>query len=225
MAAPKILRPGIIKLSLASALDFAYLCQKMELAPTYVNIHTHRPAGRGIELRTVGIHPWNAGRIPVASLLPLDETAQAIGETGLDFARPVPKEVQYAAFRTQLELARQYGLPVILHCVRAFDEVMRELKTRPPRAAIFHGFIGSPEQARQAIAAGHYLSFGERTFRSPKTVEAMRATPLSRLFFETDESETPIEKLYERASQLLDQQEELLIRGTLENYKKLFEPR
>ena len=104
----------------------------MELAPTYVNIHTHRPAGRGIELRTVGIHPWDAGRIPVASLLPLDETAQAIGETGLDFARPVPKEVQYAAFRAQLELARQYGLPVVLHCVRAFDEVMRELDVDEP---------------------------------------------------------------------------------------------
>jgi len=197
----------------------------MEPAPTYVNIHTHRPTGRGIELRTFGIHPWDADRIPIASLLPLDETAQAIGEIGLDFARPVPKEVQYTTFRAQLELARQYGLPVVLHCVRAFNEVMRELKARPPRAAIFHGFIGSPEQARQVIAAGHYLSFGERTFRSPKTVEAMRITPLSRLFFETDESETPIEELYERASQLLDQQKELLIKSTLENYKKLFEPK
>ncbi len=197
----------------------------MEPAPTYVNIHTHRPTGRGIELRTVGIHPWDAGRIPVASLLPLDETAQAIGEIGLDFARSVPKEAQYAAFRAQLELARQYGLPVVLHCVRAFNEVMCELKARPPRAAIFHGFIGSPEQARQAVAAGHYLSFGERTFRSPKTVEAMRTTPLSRLFLETDESETPIEEFYRQASQLLDQQKELLIKSTLENYKKLFEPR
>ncbi len=197
----------------------------MEPALPYVNIHTHRPTGRGIELRTVGIHPWDAGRIPVASLLPLDETAQAIGEIGLDFARAVPKEAQYAAFRAQLELARQYGLPVVLHCVRAFNETMRELKTRPPRAAIFHGFIGSPEQAQQAIAAGYYLSFGERTFRSPKTIEAMRITPLSRLFFETDESETPIEEFYQQASQLLGLPKELLIKSTLENYKKLFEPR
>ena len=197
----------------------------MEPSPTYVNIHTHRPMGRGIELRTVGIHPWDTDRIPVVSLLPLDETAQAIGEIGLDFAQPVPKEAQYAAFRAQLELARQYGLPVVLHCVRAFNEVMRELKARPPRAAIFHGFIGSPEQARQAIAAGHYLSFGERTFRSPKSIEAMRITPLSHLFFETDESETPIKEIYEQASQLLGLPKELLIKSTLENYKKLFEPK
>ena len=46
----------------------------------YVNIHTHRPVGRGIELRTAGIHPWVADRVPVASLLPLADEVQAIGE-------------------------------------------------------------------------------------------------------------------------------------------------
>ncbi len=189
----------------------------------YVNIHTHRPVGRGIELRTAGIHPWVADRVPVASLLPLADEVQAIGETGLDFAKPVPREAQYAAFRSQLELARRYDLPVVLHCVRAFGEVMRELRACPPPAAIFHGFIGSPEQARQALAAGHYLSFGERTFRSPKTVEAMRATPLERLYFETDDSETPIEEIYARAAESLGRTTDELITNTLENYRKLFE--
>lgn len=199
--------------------------QSMEPTRTYVNIHTHRPTGRGIELRTAGIHPWDADRIEATSLLPLGETVQAIGETGLDFTKGAPREAQYAAFRTQLELARQYGLPVVIHCVRAFNEVMHELTACPPQAAIFHGFIGSPEQARQAVAAGHYLSFGERTFRSPKTVEAMRATPLSQLFFETDESETPIEEIYDLAARLLGRPTEELIRSTLENYNRLFERR
>lgn len=194
----------------------------METARTYVNIHTHRSAGHGIELRTAGIHPWEADRVPVASLLPLADTVQAIGETGLDFAKGAPREAQYAAFRAQLELARQHNLPVILHCVRAFEEVMRELRACPPPTAIFHGFIGSTEQARQAIAAGHYLSFGERSFRSPKTVEAMRATPPTRLFLETDDSETPIGEIYDRAAQLLGQPVETLAANTLENYKRLF---
>lgn len=194
----------------------------MEPARTYVNIHTHRPAGRGVELRTAGIHPWEADRMPVDSLLPLGETVQAIGETGLDFAKGAPREAQYTAFRTQLELARQYGLPVVIHCVRAFNEVMRELAACPPRAAIFHGFIGSPEQARQAVAAGHYLSFGERTFRSPKTVEAMRATPLERLFLETDDSPTPIEEIYRRAANQLGIPETRLQETTLANYKTIF---
>lgn len=196
--------------------------ESMEPARTYVNIHTHRPAGHGVELRTAGIHPWEADRMPVDSLLPLGETVQAIGETGLDFAKGAPREAQYAAFRAQLELARQYGLPVVIHCVRAFNEVMRELAACPPRAAIFHGFIGSPEQARQAVAAGHYLSFGERTFRSPKTVEAMRATPLERLFLETDDSPTPIEEIYRRAANQLGIPETRLQETTLANYKTIF---
>ncbi len=194
----------------------------MEQTRPYVNIHTHRPTGRNIELHTSGVHPWDADRIAVASLLPFDHQVQAVGETGLDFAKGVPRAVQLAAFRAQLELARQYDLPVVLHCVRAFDAVMRELRACPPRAAIFHGFIGSPEQARQALAAGHWLSFGERTFRSPKTVEAMRCTPLTQLFLETDDSPTPIEEIYRRAAELLGIPEERLQEATLANYKTIF---
>ena len=194
----------------------------MEPARTYVNIHTHRPTGHGVELRTAGIHPWEADRMPVNSLLPLDETVQAIGETGLDFAKGAPQEAQYAAFRAQLQLARQRGLPVVIHCVRAFNEVLRELAACPPRTAIFHGFIGSPEQARQAVAAGYYLSFGERTFRSPKTVEAMRSTPLERLFLETDDSPTPIEEIYRRAAERLGIPETRLQAAALANYKTIF---
>ncbi|MDE5851739.1 MAG: TatD family hydrolase, partial [Alistipes sp.] len=122
----------------------------------------------------------------------------------------------------QLQLARQYGLPVVIHCVRAFNEVMRELAACPPRTAIFHGFIGSPEQARQVVAAGHYLSFGERTFRSPKTVEAMRSTPLERLFLETDDSPTPIEEIYRRAAERLGIPEARLQEAALANYKTIF---
>ena len=188
----------------------------------YVNIHTHRPAGRGVELRTAGVHPWEAGRRSVGSLLPLEEGVQAIGETGLDFACDTPREEQLACFRAQLELARRCGLPVVLHCVRAFGEVMRELNTLPPRAAIFHGFIGSPEQARQALQAGWHLSFGKRSFRSPKSVAAMRTTPLSQLFFETDEGDESIESVYEEAAGRLGVPEPLLRQAAWENYNRIF---
>ena len=194
----------------------------MQPAPPYVNIHTHRPVGRGIELRTAGIHPWEADRRRVAELLPLAADVQAIGETGLDFAVSVPREAQYTAFRGQLELARRLELPVVLHCVRAFNEVMRELRALPPRAAIFHGFIGSPEQAQQAVREGHYLSFGERSFRSPKTVEALRITPQSQLFFETDDDDRPIETVYAHAARLLGKTEEELRAAAWANYERLF---
>lgn len=189
----------------------------------YVNIHTHRPAGRGIELRAKGVHPWDAEREDTATLGQRLGDAQAVGETGLDFACDVAREAQTAALRAQLRLARERGLPVVLHCVRAFEPLMRELAACEPRAVIFHGFIGSPEQARRALTKGYFLSFGERAFASPKTLAALRETSLSQLFLETDDSPVPIEEIYARAAEARGVPTEELQRATLANYKRIFE--
>lgn len=188
----------------------------------YVNIHTHRPTGSGIELRTEGVHPWDADMQLVATLGERLSDAQAVGETGLDFVHGPSREVQTEALRAQLRLARERELPVVLHCVRAFEPLMRELAACEPRAVIFHGFIGSPEQARQALAKGYCLSFGERTFASPKTLAALRGTPLSQLFLETDDSPVPIAEIYARAAEAKGVPEEVLQRAILDNYKRIF---
>lgn len=191
----------------------------------YVNIHTHRPTGSGIELRTEGVHPWDADMQLVATLGERLSDAQAVGETGLDFVHGPSREVQTEALRAQLRLARERGLPVVLHCVRAFEPLMRELAACEPRAVIFHGFIGSPEQARQALAKGYFLSFGERAFASPKTLAALRETSLSQLFLETDDSPVPIEEIYARAAEARGVPTEVLQRATLANYERIFETR
>ena len=191
----------------------------------YVNIHTHRPTGSGIELRTEGVHPWDADMQLVATLGEQLSDAQAVGETGLDFVHGPSREVQTEALRAQLRLARERGLPVVLHCVRAFEPLMRELAACEPRAVIFHGFIGSPEQARRALAKGYFLSFGERAFASPKTLAALRETPLSQLFLETDDSPVPIEEIYARAAEARGVPTEVLQRATLANYDRIFETR
>lgn len=188
----------------------------------YVNIHTHRPTGSGIELRTAGIHPWHADMQEVATLGERLSDVQAVGETGLDFVHGPAREVQFGALRAQLRIARERRLPVVLHCVRAFEPLMRELAACEPRAVIFHGFIGSPEQARQALAKGYFLSFGERAFASPKTLAALRETPLSQLFLETDDSPVPIAEIYARAAEAKGVPEEVLQRAILDNYKRIF---
>ena len=165
----------------------------------FVNIHTHRPTGRGIELRTAGIHPWNADKEDVSTIAPLLGDVQAVGETGLDFVHGADRETQLAAFRAQLDACR-------------------------PRAAIFHGFIGSPEQARRAVLKGYYLSFGLRAFASPKTLESLRETPLSQLFLETDDSDTGIEEVYAHAAAVRGTTVEALKRATTENYERIFAP-
>lgn len=189
----------------------------------YVNIHTHRPTGSGIELRTAGVHPWHADIQEVATLGERLSDVQAVGETGLDFVHGPAREVQFGALRAQLRIARERGLPVVLHCVRAFEPLMRELAACEPRAVIFHGFIGSPEQAWQALAKGYFLSFGERAFASPKTLAALRETPLSQLFLETDDSPVPIAEIYARAAEARGVPAEELQRATLANYKRTFE--
>ena len=187
-----------------------------------VDIHTHNRQTHAQTIDTVGIHPWQA---PEANILAVESAigdVDAVGEIGLDFACDVPKEVQIAVFRAQLSLAEQHEKAVVLHCVKAFEEVIKILSEFHLKAVIFHGFIGSKEQAQRAVHQDYYLSFGERTFRSPKTIEALLSTPLSSLFIETDESATPIEEIYARIAELRGITTTELATATEENFNRIF---
>ena len=176
----------------------------------------------------VGIHPENCGDFRPEDLdairaLAREDKAVAIGEIGLDYAGTVGREAQLRIFREQLDWAERLGKPVVLHCVKAFEAVMRELAPHTLRAVIFHGFIGSSQQAAEAVKKGYYLSFGERTFRSPRTVEALRRTPVENLFAETDESDVPIEEIYRRIARTKDLDPEMLKCAIYRNYREIFE--
>ncbi len=187
----------------------------------YIDIHTHHPTLRHVEPQAVGIHPWQAEK---ERFLPsIFEGAVAIGEIGLDFACNVNREAQQQLFREQLREAERLGVPVILHCVKAFEPMMKILAEWRLRAVIFHGFIGSVQQAKRAVERGYFLSFGEGAFRSPKTVEAMRMIPLTHLFAETDESDCPIEEVYRRIAEVRGASVEELQRQIEENYKRIFD--
>ncbi len=186
----------------------------------FIDIHTHRPTA-AMTIRTVGVHPWQAERVALPDVAAV-RAADAVGEIGLDKACGVDFERQKELFVKQLDLAEQAAKPVVLHCVRAFGEVMALLEKRKLGGVIFHGFIGSPEEAARAVKKGYYLSFGARTESSKKTVEALRATPLERLFVETDEAETPIDRMYETIARLRGVSVEQLREATSENYKRLF---
>ena len=184
-----------------------------------IDIHTHRPTS-AVTLTTVGLHPWQAatGVIPSeAEIL----SADAVGEIGLDKACEVDFEQQRTVFEAQLRLAEQHKKPVVVHCVRAFEEVISALEKFTLKAVIFHGFIGSQEQAARAVKKGYFLSFGARTERSKKTIEALRATPLDRLFVETDEADTPIAEMYALVARLRNTEVEKLEEATSRNYERI----
>jgi TatD DNase family protein len=220
--------------------EFFYLCR---MKYPFVDIHTHARTGEGIEvvnhdLRSgggfpippfsIGVHPWAVGQVDeawLATALRKVETApvSAIGEIGLDFAPSITSDhgEQKMVFAAQLRIAEERGLPVILHCVRAFEPTMEILAGFRLPAVIFHGFVGSPEQAAAAVRKGYYLSFDERSLGSPKTVEAMRGVPLDRLFLETDDAEIPIAVMYERAAAIFAVPVAQLKQTIFENYARL----
>lgn len=186
----------------------------------FIDIHTHL-ATDAVTIRTVGVHPWLAGEGALPSAEEI-ASAEAVGEIGLDKASAVDFSLQTALFQAQLRLAEQYEKPVVLHVVRAYEEVLKALDEVQLPAVIFHGFIGSTALTEQLLKRGCYLSFGERTFRSSKTQEALRSTPLEQLFIETDESRMPLGEIYEKVAEAKGISSTALKKATYENYLKLF---
>ena len=181
---------------------------------------------------STGIHPWRIQHQPIDSglldLLRMSITRKtlAIGEIGLDFhsARTVQeRQRQREGLQYQLQEAAEHRLPVIIHCVKAWEELLALLKDFTKIPIILHGFIGSPQLAERLLTAGFYLSFGARAFRSPKTMLAMKITPPDRLFLETDTvSEPTLTTLYEQAAGTLRQTPDSLREAIFTNYQHLF---
>ena len=187
----------------------------------YIDIHTHNPREDVLSPTMAGIHPWQA---EIGYELPDLTECDIIGETGLDYACKVDRDRQKELFIKHLECARELGKPVVLHTVRALEDTLKLLSDfKAIEGVVFHGFIGSKEQAAECIKRGYYLSFGERSLRSPKSIEALRITPLSQLFCETDDNTTvSIEEIYSLVAQIKQIGVEELKREIEKNYKKMF---
>ena len=130
---------------------------------------------------------------------------------------------QERLFRAHLEAAERLQKPVVLHTVRAFDPTIKILAGYNIAGVVFHGFIGSQQQAAEALRRGYYLSFGIRSLRSSKTRQVIAATPLDRLFCETDDDPSlDIAKVYVEVAAIKGVTLAELERYIYENYKRLF---
>lgn len=153
---------------------------------------------------SIGLHPWHVNEgwkgLTLDNLIPRLSLPQvvAIGEAGIDRLRGGETTDQLAAFENQAQLAKEAQKPLIIHCVKAFDEIIRlHKKSFKDEAWVIHAFRGKAEQARQLLREGFFLSFGEHYHDG-----ALRQCPLERLFIESDESTIEIETLYTRAATL-----------------------
>jgi len=143
----------------------------------------------------VGFHPEDANNIEEEDLLALEELlkrkqAIALGEIGLDYYWVKDnKERQKKLFETQLKMAQQYQLPVLVHMREASQDTYELLKQYPlTRGGIMHCYGGSSEMAVRFMELGFYISFaGPVTFKNAANVKKVAKTiPLNRLLIETD---------------------------------------
>ena len=142
----------------------------------------------------------------------------AVGEAGLDKLAKAPMELQLAVFKEQVKLSEKLGLPLIIHCVKAMDELLAVKKEfRPQQAWIWHGFRGKTEQAMQLLKKGFYLSFGEHY-----PDETMQTVPDERLFLETDNSSLDIEDILCRAAKVRGVEVEVLRETIRRNIQNVF---
>ena len=114
---------------------------------------------------------------------------KAIGEIGIDYHyEDIPRDLQLRAFRMQMELAREVGLPVIVHEREAHEDGMALVKEFPTVTGVFHCYSGSAEMARQLVDLGWYIGFtGVLTFKNArKAIETAASIPLDRIVLETD---------------------------------------
>ena len=185
----------------------------------YYDIHTHLPRPEVCSPRAVGIHPWDA----VADApLPDLSTAEIIGETGLDALCRAPLDVQEQLFRRHLAEAERLHKPVVLHVVRSFERVMNILRDYRIEGVVFHGFIGSVQQAARCYERGYYLSFGARSLRASRTRDAIALCPSERLFVESDDLREPtIETLCNAVAELRGCNVESLLQSIEQNYNRL----
>ncbi|MCP4639711.1 MAG: TatD family hydrolase [bacterium] len=145
---------------------------------------------------TVGVHPHNAAEFGSATPDALRDLAAAphvvaLGEIGLDYYYDFsPRDTQRRAFVEQLILARDLGLPVVIHCRDAQDDLAAVLDgfDGPLPRGVMHCFAGGPDFAQRCLDWGFHISFaGNVTFKKAQELrDAALAVPMNRLLVETD---------------------------------------
>jgi len=148
----------------------------------------------------VGVHPsdaadWDEGTYARLRELARHPKVRAIGEIGLDYYWDYPREAQFRAFRAQIRLARELGLPVVIHDRDAHEDVVRVLEEEGAGevGGVMHCWSGDWALAERCLALGFYLGFGgPLTYpRNEAIREVARRAPLDRIVIETDSPYLP----------------------------------
>jgi TatD DNase family protein len=189
-----------------------------------LNIHSHHISSDSIynleitsteEIPTcyysVGLHPWETATFELTDeqlISRLEDhlantTCIAIGECGLDKLKGAALEKQIHLFELHIRIAQQYNKPLIIHCVKAYNELIKLRTKYPENRWIIHGFRGKQQLALSLLQHNIQLSFGLALLCNKNLQTTFTQLPLATTFLETDEgASSEIYPLITCASQL-----------------------
>lgn len=220
----------------------------------YINIHTHSQNSSGNILSiqnfssdemdfqsppqkplSTALHPWNISENNIYSELAQirhyffryknNEKLYAVGECGLDRLRGPSIDMQIEVFKKHLEIAESTNKPLIIHCVKAYPELIylkKNIKSKIPW--IIHGFQGNLQLMQSLLKHDFFISFGDAVTRKNKKKlhHAFKNCPENRFFLENDVSNIPIQKIYKSAARIKQLNEKNIIEMLYKNFRKCF---
>ncbi|MEA5401767.1 TatD family hydrolase [Arcicella sp. DC2W] len=215
--------------------------------PIYLNIHTHHPSTEKDTLSiknaqtvsgwmdmavgkfSVGLHPWYIKPESIdEDFAQLEKLARqpnilAIGECGLDRLINLEMSFQKEVFIRQIHLAESLQKPIIIHCVKAYSELIALKKKLKPRIPmIVHGFNNNTQICQQLINHQFYISLGSALLNPESNASKNILTiPIKQLFLETDDKNCFISTIFAHASTYLTEPVEVLQEQILQNFKRV----
>ncbi|MBN2519890.1 MAG: TatD family hydrolase [Bacteroidales bacterium] len=210
----------------------------------YINFHTHKREPKSdilqifnyfpkvltkFETCSMGIHPWYINENLIKQQLELiknnilNNNILLIGECGLDKLKGASFEIQMDVFIKQIKLSEKYNIPLLIHCVKAYNEVI-DLKNclKPKNYWVLHRYSGSQQLTTQLVKTGFFFSLRLHETMNEKTELSIKQIPLKRIFFETDDSNDLIENSYKMYSNLININIEELKEIIEINYNNIF---
>ena len=178
---------------------------------------------------SIGIHPWFLTRsnfekdLKKFSELIDNQCVTIIGECGLDRLNGEDLAFQTIAFEAQIRLAESMNKPIVVHCVKAYNELVLIKKKLNPRVPmIVHGFNQNENILKDLIKNGFYISIGAAILRGDSNAaKFMNQIPLDKIFFETDDKRLPVNNVYEQAAKIINVDLAVLKREIYNNFKNI----
>jgi TatD DNase family protein len=179
---------------------------------------------------SIGLHPWNiklsevVDNLSVLESLSRNENVLAIGECGLDRNISVLIDKQIEIFKHQINIANEVKKPMIIHNVKSYSDILNILKNDDVKTPwILHGYNANKIISKKLLEYDVYFSFGDSILKnSSRTTEVLSEIPLDRIFFETDDGESIIYEIYEKAAEILEINIEDLKNQIYSNFIKIF---